>query len=122
MQIVAAEFRRIENGLRQDHAVGNDDRRIRLMRAKLGQRFRRLQGLGRKHGNAESPRFDLNGCRLQLHATPARLRRAAIDRGDLMTVRGELQQRWHGEIRRAHEDQTKGHEVEMSCDDQFIPS
>ena len=41
---------------------------------------------------------------LQRHAASSRLGRAGINRGDLMARAGDLDQRRHGEIRGAHED------------------
>jgi hypothetical protein len=110
VQVVATKPWRIEDRLRQDHAIGNHDGCIRLMRTELFQRFRRLQGLRRQHGNAEPSCLLFNRRRLQLQAAPpARLRRAGIDGRDLVAVGDELQQRRHGEIGRTHEDQAERH-------------
>ena len=39
MQIETAIARRVENGLRQNHAIGDDDSIVRIMRAEFGERF-----------------------------------------------------------------------------------
>ncbi len=56
VQVEAAERRRIENGLRQDHAIGDDDGRIGVVRAEFLERFRRLQRRRRQHRNARAAR------------------------------------------------------------------
>ena len=60
MQIEAAEFWGIENGLRQDHAVGDDHGSIGVVRAKLRKRILRLQRLRRQDGNLEPSRLLLH--------------------------------------------------------------
>jgi len=114
MQVEAAKRWRIENDLGQDHAIGDDHGRLRMVRAKFGRRFRCLQGGRRRHGDAEPPRLLLHRARLQLHAAPGGLCRPRIDRRDLMAMGHKLQQRRHREIRRAHEDQSQRHGVEIS--------
>src|SRR4029434_7266107 len=91
MQIEATEFRRVENGLRQDHAVGNDHGGVRVMRAKLLKRFGSPEGCGRQHGNAKASRLLLDWRWLQLQATTsAGLRRAGVDGSDLVAVSDEF--------------------------------
>ena len=60
MQVEAAEFRHVENGLRQDHAVGDDHGSIGVVRAKLRKRILRLQRLRRQDGNLEPSRLLLH--------------------------------------------------------------
>ena len=114
MQIEAAELRGVENGLGQDHAIGDDHGGIGVVGAKFLQRFRRLQGRRRQYGDTEPPRLLLDRGRLQLHAAPGGLCRAGIDRRDLVAMGDEFQQRRHREIGRAHEDQAERHDVELS--------
>ena len=60
-------------------------------------------------GKAEAPRLALDRRRLQIHAAAGRLRRARIDRRNLMAAPDDLDQRRHREIRRAHEDEAERH-------------
>jgi hypothetical protein len=110
MQIEAAERHGIEDVFRQDHAVGHNNRGVRIMGTKLCFGFRRLEGLRRQYRNAELPRGDFHRRRLQLHAPSGGFRLACIDRHDLVAVIRQRQQRRHRKIGRAHEDQTKRHQ------------
>src|SRR3954452_25614062 len=109
MQIETAERRRVQNELRQDHAIGDNHGGVRLVRTKLVQRFRALQRRRSNHGYAEPSRLLLHRRWLQFHAAPGGFWRAGIDGGDLMAMRHQLKQRRHRELRRAHEDQSERH-------------
>ena len=109
MQVEAAERHRIENGLRQDHAVSDHHGGISLEGAKLRLGLVGAQRLRRQHGNAKPLRLARHRRRLQLHTAPGGLRLARIHGHDLMAMGHQLEQRRHREIRRAHEDQTKRH-------------
>ena len=109
MQVEAAEFWGPEDGLRQDHAIGDDDRSVGVVRAKLFERLRRLQCGWREHGDAEPPCLNFHRRWLQLHAAPGGLCRAGVHGCDLVAMGHKLQQRRHRKFRRAHEDQAKRH-------------
>jgi hypothetical protein len=114
VQVEAAELWGIENGLRQDHAIGDDHGSFRLMRAELLERFRCLQRRRRHHRDAEAAGLLLDRTELQLHAASCGFCRTRIDGCDLMTMGHEFKKRRHREFRRAHENQTKRHVVDIS--------
>src|ERR1041384_5597677 len=115
MQVEAAERHRVEDGFRQDEAIGDNDRRIRAVRLEGRQRLRRTQTRGRGHREAKTARLALGRRWLWLHAAPSRLGGAGIDRNDLMTTPDDLNQCRHRKVRRAHEDEAKGHWPYHSC-------
>jgi hypothetical protein len=110
MNVEAAERHGFEDRLRQDEAVGDDDGGVGAVSAESLLRILCSERCGREHRQTETPRFALNRGRLQLEpAAAARLRRARIDRRDVMAARHEFGQRRQREIRRAHEDEAKRH-------------
>ena len=98
--------RRLQNRLGQDQPVGDDHRRIGVdARGTLACASSSRSVFGVSTGIASRRASRSTGVTLQLHAAAGRLWRARIDRGDLVPARGELDQRRHREIGRAHEDQ-----------------
>ena len=89
VQVEAAERRRVEDRLRQDQAVGDDDRGIGLVRGECGLRLRRsCSDAGVSTGRPSRRASRSTGDRHQLQAAAAAgLRRARIDRRDVVARR-----------------------------------
>jgi hypothetical protein len=69
-------------------------------------RFGRAQCLWCVNLDAEAARLALDRRGTQLHAAPRRLRRAGVDRNNLMTVPDDLEQGRDCEVGRSHENAT----------------
>src|SRR5581483_3549716 len=67
------------------------------------------QRLWTHYRQTKSPRLALNWHGLNVHAAAGGPGCARIDRRDLVPARGKLDQRRHGELRRAHENQAERH-------------
>ena len=98
----------VENGFRQDQAIGRDNRHIGLESAQrrgslLGAKRSRRDDLDAK---PQGRRMNRGGLRFEA-AAPARLRRPRIDRRHAMTLFDDLGERGHREIRGPHEDDTQ---------------
>jgi hypothetical protein len=106
---VEAPFdRRIENGLGQQEAIGDNHGNIGIERGKLGLLGFALEAFGCEDGDTEGVgRLMYRALALSLTAT-SRLGRSGIDRDDLMAGRDNLGQRRNGKIGRTHEDDAHG--------------
>ena len=104
--------RRVEDRLRQDHAVGDDHRGIGVVRAKrppAASGVFRVFGVSTGMPSRRASRSTGVGCSSM--PRPAGFGRAGVDRRDLVAMANELEQGRHREIRRAHEDQAKRHAI-----------
>ncbi len=104
MQVEAAEARRFQHRLGQDHAVGDDDGDVGAVGGErcLGDLV--AQGTRRQHGDAEGVGGLMDGRAAQFHAAPGRSRRPGVSGHHLMAVANDFPEHGNGEIRRSHED------------------
>ena len=110
VQIEAAERKGLEDRLRQDEPIGDDDRHIRAMAARDAFGVRGPQRRGREHRHGEAARLALDRARRELQAAaPGGLGRAGIDRRDLVAAADDLDERRHREVGRAHEYDAQRH-------------
>ena len=99
----------VEDRFRQDQAVSHDNGGIgavgahRFRRVGISQRLRRERSAIRSRSASRATGL---GVGVQ-SAAAGRLRRAGIDRRDLMAAADKFDQRRHGEFRRAHEDEAE---------------
>ncbi len=100
---------RLQHRLRQDEAIGDDHRDIGAERGEVGLRRLIAQGARREDGNGEAVGEAVHRRLLLVHAAAGGLRRAGIDRDDLVALAKDLGEGGHGEIRRAHEDDAQAH-------------
>ena len=99
--------KRLQHRLGQDQAVGDDHRGIGAVGTASRLPSGRPQCFRRQDRDAEPPGFARDRARPQLHAAPRRLRRARVDRHDLVSGADNFQKRGHREIGRTHEDEAE---------------
>ena len=84
------------------------------MRAHGIGRIRGSQRSGCEDRKAEPHGFARDRAFAQLHAAARGLRRARIDRNDVVTAPDELKQRGYGKVRRTHKDEAK-RQLRLHC-------
>src|SRR5258708_3952240 len=109
MQVETAILGRIENGLRQDQAIGDNDSSMGIMRAKFGLGFWRFERGWSQYAEVKPPCFLLHWSWLEFQSPSGRLRSTGVNRYDLVAMFMKRAHRRHREFRRAHEDQVEGH-------------
>ena len=109
MKVEAAEPRRRQHRRRQNEAVGDDDADVGGEGAERLLRLGAAQGRRRHDRQAEFVGEPMDWGLGQLQAAPSgRLRRAGVDRDDLVAMLENGAQGRSGEIRRAHENDPHG--------------
>ena len=108
MQVEAAVHRRVEEGFRQDLAIGDDDADIDVKRGEAFGLAFVPEARGREHRQGEA--FgDLMHRRLAAcHAAPGGARRLGVDGGDVVALADDLGQGRDGEIRRSEKGDAHG--------------
>ena len=104
MHVQAAERRRIQDGFRQDQAIGGDHGNIGRQASELLLDLRPPQGFGREHRDRRFVGEHMNGGLSVLHAAPGGPRRLRVYAHDIVPSAYDFAQRWDGKVGRAHED------------------
>ncbi len=107
VNVHAAKPGRIQNGLRQDEAIGDHHSRIEAQLSKSGLLIIALERSGRAYLDALFLGIAMHWGRGQLLAASGRARRLGIDAGDLMARLDQGGEDGHGEIRASHKGDTE---------------
>ena len=103
MDVEAAVFGDVEDGFRQNLAVGDDDDDIRCQAAQLFDDVVTAHGIGLENGDSQFQGLFFHRRESHLFAPSPLLVGLAVDGGDIITGLGQAFQGRDGKIRRPHE-------------------
>ncbi len=104
MDVEAAVARRVEDRLRQDQAVSDDDADVGVKGRELRLRLVGAQAAGVAHLDPERLGAGMDGAWPVFLSAACRTRRLGIDADDLVPRRDQRVERGDREVGRAHED------------------